>query len=186
MLGRLRARGEGGDRGWDGWMASPTWWTWVWANSGKWWRTGRPGVLQSMGSQRVGHDLATEQQQKHKSRPKQCFPSPSLWAWWWTGDFLSQGAVAMDASTIVYILKTGLRPKVSSYSEKLWPKFISIHVVPYILSSNATDTFLCISNLFSSTKNQCLVIIFQSRRVQTKYKLVNFSGREVGNTYLVK
>ena len=46
---RLRA-GEGDNRGWDGWMASPTQWTWVWVNSGSWWRTGRPGVLQSMGS----------------------------------------------------------------------------------------------------------------------------------------
>ena len=49
--------GEGADRGWDGWMASPTHWTWVWANSGRWWRTGKPGVLQSMGSQTVRHDL---------------------------------------------------------------------------------------------------------------------------------
>ena len=47
---RLKA-GEGDDRGWDGWMASPTKWTWVWVNSGSWWWTGRPGVLQSMGSQ---------------------------------------------------------------------------------------------------------------------------------------
>ena len=47
----LRAGGEGDDRGWDGWMASPTWWTWVWVNSGSWWWTGRPGVLQFMGSQ---------------------------------------------------------------------------------------------------------------------------------------
>ena len=44
-------------------MASPTQWTWVWTNSGRWWRTGKPGVLQSMGSQRVGHGWATEQQQ---------------------------------------------------------------------------------------------------------------------------
>ena len=43
-----------------GWMASPTQWTWVWANSRRYWRTGKPGVLQSMGLQRVGHDLATE------------------------------------------------------------------------------------------------------------------------------
>ena len=43
--------GEGDDRGWDGWMASPTWWTWVWVNSGSWWWTGRPGMLQFMGSQ---------------------------------------------------------------------------------------------------------------------------------------
>ena len=53
---RLKARGEGDDRGWDGWMALPTQWTWVWVNSGSWWGTGRPGVLQSMGSQRVGRD----------------------------------------------------------------------------------------------------------------------------------
>ena len=46
---RLRARGEGDDRGWDGWMASPTRWTWVWASSGSWWWTGRPGVLWFMG-----------------------------------------------------------------------------------------------------------------------------------------
>ena len=50
---RLRGRGEGGSRGWDGWMASLIQWTWIWANSWGWWRTGRPGVLQSMGSQRV-------------------------------------------------------------------------------------------------------------------------------------
>ena len=57
--GRLKA-GEGDDRGWDGWKASPTQWTWVWVNSRSWWWTGRPGVLQAMGSQRVGHDWATE------------------------------------------------------------------------------------------------------------------------------
>ena len=56
----LGARGEGDDRGWDGWMASPTQWTWVWVNFGSWWWTGRPGVLQFMGSQRVRHDWATE------------------------------------------------------------------------------------------------------------------------------
>ena len=60
MLGRLKAGGEGDDRGWDGWMASLTQWTWVWASSGGWWWTGRPGVLQSMWSQRAGHYWATE------------------------------------------------------------------------------------------------------------------------------
>ena len=59
---RLKVRGE--DRGWDGGMASPTQWTWVWANSWRWWRTVKPGVLQYMGSQRVKHNLATEQQQQ--------------------------------------------------------------------------------------------------------------------------
>ena len=57
---RLKAGGEEDNRGWDGRMASPTQWTWVWVNSGSWWWTGRPGMLQSMGSQRVGHDWMTE------------------------------------------------------------------------------------------------------------------------------
>ena len=56
----LGTGGEGDDRGWDGWMASLTWWTWVWVNSGSWWWTGRPGLLRFMGSQRVRHDWATE------------------------------------------------------------------------------------------------------------------------------
>ena len=54
----LKARGEGDDRGWDGWMASPTQWVWVGFRS--WWWAGKPWVLQSMGSQRVGHNRATE------------------------------------------------------------------------------------------------------------------------------
>ena len=56
----MKVGGEGDDRGWDGWMASPTQWTWVWVNSRSWWWTERPGVLQSMGSQRVRHDWVTE------------------------------------------------------------------------------------------------------------------------------
>ena len=55
----LKAGGEGDDRGWDGWMASPTQWTWVWINSGSWWWTRMPGVLQSMGLQRVRRDWVT-------------------------------------------------------------------------------------------------------------------------------
>ena len=58
---RSRA-GQGDDRGWGGWMASSTQWTWVWANSGRQWRTEKPGVLQSMVLQRVKHDRGTEQQ----------------------------------------------------------------------------------------------------------------------------
>ena len=56
----LGAGGEGDDREWDGWMASRTRWTWVWVNSGSWWWTGGPGMLQFIGSQRVRHDWATE------------------------------------------------------------------------------------------------------------------------------
>jgi len=57
---RLNAGGEWDDRGWDGWMASPTQWIWVWVNFSSWWWTGRPGMLQFMGSQRIGLDWAAE------------------------------------------------------------------------------------------------------------------------------
>ena len=57
---RLKAEEERDDRGWDGWMASPTPWTWVWTSSGSWWWTGKPSVLQSLVSQRVGNDFVTE------------------------------------------------------------------------------------------------------------------------------
>ena len=60
ILRKIEAGGEGDDKGWDGWMASPTRWMWVWVNSRSWWWTGKSGVLQSMGSQRVRHDWATE------------------------------------------------------------------------------------------------------------------------------
>ena len=60
MLGKIEGGGEGDDRSWDGWMASLTQRTWVWVNSGSWWWIGRPGVLQSIESQRVGHDWVTE------------------------------------------------------------------------------------------------------------------------------
>ena len=60
---RLKAGGEEDKKGWDGWMASWIQWTWVWAKSRRWWRTGKPGMLQSTGSQSVRHDWATEQQQ---------------------------------------------------------------------------------------------------------------------------
>ena len=65
---RLKAGREGYDREWDGWMASSTQWTWVWVSSRSWWWTGKPGVLWSMGSQRVGHDWAAELEWNHTFR----------------------------------------------------------------------------------------------------------------------
>ena len=62
---RLKAEGEGDDRRWDGWMASPAQWTWVWVSSRSWWWTGKPDVLQSVGSQRVRQDWATEMGLRH-------------------------------------------------------------------------------------------------------------------------
>ena len=60
MLGRIESRRRRGNRRWDGWMASLIQWPWVWARSGSWWRTGNPGVLESMWLQRAGHNWATE------------------------------------------------------------------------------------------------------------------------------
>ena len=57
---RLGAGGEGNDRGWDGWMVSLPQWTWLWVNSGSWWRTEKPSMLRFMGSKRIRHDWATE------------------------------------------------------------------------------------------------------------------------------
>ena len=77
---RLKVGEEGDDRGWYDSMASPTKWTWVWVNSRSWWWTGRPGVLQSMGSQRVGHDWVTELNCITVSDIplKKCFTGPNL------------------------------------------------------------------------------------------------------------
>ena len=67
---RLKAGGQRDDRGWDGWMASLTQCTWVWASSRSWWRTGKPGMLQSMGLQRTGLNWAIQKQQIHKDLPE--------------------------------------------------------------------------------------------------------------------
>ena len=75
---RLRARGEGDDREWDGWMALPTQWTWIWVNSRSWWCTGRSGVLWFMRSQRVGHDWVTE-----LNWTDGLHPTGTWWCWWW-------------------------------------------------------------------------------------------------------
>ena len=66
MLGKIEGRRRRGRQGWDGWMVSPTRWTWVRANSRRWWRTGKPGMLQSVWSQRVEHDLVTEHNNTNK------------------------------------------------------------------------------------------------------------------------
>ena len=65
-LEKIETGGEGDNRGRNGWMVSPAQWTWVWAKSGRWWSTRKPGMLHSMQSQRVRHNWATEQQQNHR------------------------------------------------------------------------------------------------------------------------
>ena len=65
MLGKIEGRRRRGPQGWDGWLASLTQWIWIWVSSRSWWWTGRPSVLQSMGSQRVRHDWETELNWSH-------------------------------------------------------------------------------------------------------------------------
>ena len=83
---RPKAMGEEGKGGWGGWLASLTQWMWVWANSGRWRRTGKPGLLQSMGLQRVRHDLVTGQQQQQEihiySYNLSCLISISFYSLW--------------------------------------------------------------------------------------------------------
>ena len=91
MLGKTEAGGEGDGRGWDGWMASLTQWTWVWVDSGSWWWTGKPGVLWFMGSQRVGYDWPTKlktfstsqntHSEPHCTEDAINFPDKSYQAW---------------------------------------------------------------------------------------------------------
>ena len=81
----LKAGGEWDDREWGDWTVSPIWWTWVWASSGSWWWTGRPGVLQSMGSQRVWHDWVTELNsqvaQMVKNQSPNARETQEIWVW---------------------------------------------------------------------------------------------------------
>ena len=91
---RLGAGGEGDDRGWDGWMASPTQWTWVSAGSRSWWWTGRPGVLRFMGSQRVGRDWATE---LNWTENPFCQRKSRGWVIGWKGTLAGLRRESMDA-----------------------------------------------------------------------------------------
>ena len=103
--GRELGAGEGDARGWDGWMASLTQWTWVWVNSGSWWWTGSPGVLWFMGSQRVGHDRATERNWT-ESLLKTLNGSPLPLRVFWTQSFFSVSALSTTShltSTLDYL-----------------------------------------------------------------------------------
>ena len=94
---RLKAGGEGDDRGWDDWMASLTRWTWVWASSGSWWWTGRPGMLQSVGLKRVRHDWVTELSWTVTWSVLKCYHSaPDLQMWTY---------VSSEQSSFVAIIK---------------------------------------------------------------------------------
>ena len=110
---RLKMGGEGDDRRWDGWMASPTQWTWIWADSGSWWWTGRPGVLQSMGLQRVRRDLVTE---LNWTLGQHCLPRCD-----------SKQSNPKDWHSIHKVVHTGIFQR--SWMNKLWKSFSSFSLL---------------------------------------------------------
>ena len=113
---RWRAGGEGDDRGWDGWMASPTQWTWVWVGSGSRWWTGRPGMLRFMGSQRVRHDLEMEQQLPH------CRQNPYHLSHQGSPILHNQRPIMnIEDITAVTINLCVFSTSTSSFSFKIWP-----------------------------------------------------------------
>ena len=118
--GGLKAGGEGGGGGWDGWMASPTQWPWIWANSGRPWRTEKSDMLQSMGSQRVRHDLVTEHTETHIHWP---FWFYSLYVSFLASLVLFRCPCILPATAFVYI---------SSY---LWRFYICMKFQLFISSS---------------------------------------------------
>ena len=94
---RLKARGEGDNRGWDAWIASPIQWTWIWVNSSSWW--GRPGVLQSIGSQSVRHDWVTELKWKLSPIWSPVFQNTFNWK------SRGNGWPCFSAHTVIYAIK---------------------------------------------------------------------------------
>ena len=127
MLGKIEGRRRRGRQGWDGWMVSPTRWTWVRANSRRWWRTGKPGVLQSMGSQTVGHDWATEPQAP--GRAAQCpseagRPPSSLWDW--SHGFDVHLCPSSDSPASSLSLATAQITESAHYCRSIYPKRTSL------------------------------------------------------------
>ena len=127
----LGAGGEGDDRGWDGWMASPTRWTWVWVDSGSWWWTGRPGVLRFMGSQRVEHDWATELNWADSIQAflnKVCFYFSNVSA---TSDSSNRERERRNNKNTDYLAK---KKKKISTKNKNWYVIIRAYIFVYFLS----------------------------------------------------
>ena len=117
----LEAGGKGNNRGWDGWMPSPTRWMWVCVNSGRWWWTGRPGVLRFMGSQRVGHNWATELNWKKKNLD-----------WWLFSSLRYSADSSVDLfllSRLVFTVLLGTNDLVSFItSRKYWDSFFPLPI----------------------------------------------------------
>ena len=124
MLGKTERRRRG-NRGWDGWMASSTQWTRVWTNSSRWGKTGKPGVLQSVGLQRAGHDWVTEQQ------PPQAqgfaFAVPSPWKYFSPGRHMENIAPIC----VTFSARPFLNPRPGDSSLSSWLCLCSWPLLPF-------------------------------------------------------
>ena len=137
----LGAGGEGDNREWDDWMASPTWWTWVWVNSRCWWWTERPGVLQFMGLQRVGNDWATELTDSciagkfltlWATREALCLPMAVCKKWYWAPKELFVLSFHFAVHLLLYLSTTIIRLR-----QKLHPITINITESEYFSVSKS-------------------------------------------------
>ena len=138
---RLKVGEEGDNRGWDGWMASLNQWTWVWVNSRSSWWTGRPGVLQSMGSQRVGHNWGTELNWDHQGLEARCRVPGSSPVW------------KQKCFQVAKTIKTGIQFNLSqklgrnTHSIERWfksliqdsPSGLCLHLADYLVCFSHSD-----------------------------------------------
>ena len=132
----LGTGGKGDNRGWDGWMASLTRWAWVWVSSGSWWWTGRPGVLRFVGSQRVGHDWATELN----------------WTEWKIKEFVD---IVLNHWNQLRVLTASYRNPTSKWNKHQWeficsPNEKTLQVdklcASFVQSSGSSSPILCVLN----------------------------------------
>ena len=128
MLGKIEGKREGGSRGWDSWIASPIQWTQIWANSGRQWRTRKPGGLQSVMLQRVGHDLVTQQQQ-----------NPSIVPNW-----LHNTLFGSPLNLLIFCLISSKSPLCHShhFNKPCWIYFSSWIMPSFLLVRNTLHLFL--------------------------------------------
>ena len=142
--------GEGDDRGWDGWMASPTWWTRVWAGSGSWWWTRRPGMLQAMGSQRVRHDWTTTIRENNLKRniTGSLWCTPETW----------------HSESTIFQLKRRKGERAYGSSDEIEPRK---HWLRYILPSLLASSFFALVKLWwSQWRVMRFLILATCRRIK--------------------
>ena len=167
----LGAGGEGDDRGWDGWMASPTQWTWVWVNSRSWWWTGRPGMLQFMTSQRVGHDWTTELNWTPSSiLPGKVHGQRSL------ANYRPQGSQEVDTTEWLTHTHTHRSHHLYSSTSRYWVWLYSLNLVNYAAMNIGVQISLWAGVLFPQINIQkqnfwiiCSFILNFLRSVHTAF-----------------